>query len=538
MKPVLYALCSSEDSRNAWRRRAGFKCDLEVIPVYPVASATGKIHEIAEQSDAPFLLCRECVWIGLGMGRQVERLSADLEARYPNWAACGNRGVRWDGQVLDFTQESASLKLRSSLCAHPVICLDDNLLLINPRRLRERRAKAPELASLQSGIPLSLECLANGSLMAASSRLVALLRQHEGPETVQELEADAGLREYYKAHFLNPSFTTPAGVLELSDAVEAGYVFDPGKEVKQSDALDLFDCALSVARRKPSLTICCRTQFQRPEMLERAVLSFSVCRDHAALLSELQIRLVTDQSEALAGPALCRLQTIYPAARLECWYAEVRERRLSRVDLLRAAVERVETDYIWFIDDDDYVIPSALPALARCLIADADLMVIASAARVNEEWETIADEATGASKRKLAQAARAKGFPAPGIFEVLRGENRIHLCGMIFPVNLLRERLRGREALGEYAEDYYLLLLALTAPRVEVSVLEVELAAFSSRGAENTTAEPDRSVWHQSHATFLLELLNNEEGNSPFLWQQANASPWDWTDLERWRREG
>jgi hypothetical protein len=529
MKPALYVLCSSEEARNAWQKRAGFHCDLEVILVHPAASAIGTIHDIAAQRDAPVLVCRDDVWIGLGMGAQVAALVEELDARYPNWGVCGNRGVRWDGQLVDFSKKIETAKVRAGLCAHPVTCLDDNLVLINPRVARGHAAKAPELAGPRSGILLSLECLANGSLMAVSSRLLALVREHEGPEIFPELETEARFREYYKAHFLNPSFTTPAGVLELSDAVELDHVFDPGREVKQADILELFDRALGGARRRPSLTICCRTQFQRPEMLDRAALSFAVCREYAALLSDLQIRLATDQSEEAAGPPLQRLQTVYPAARIECWHAAVREPRLSRIDLLRAAVERAETDYIWFIDDDDYAIPSALPALARCLMADAPVVVIAPAPRVIEEWETVADPA-GGSRRMLAQATRVKGYEAPGIFEVLRGENRIHLCGMIFPVQLLKERLRNREALGEYAEDYFLLLLALTSPRVEVSVLEMELAAFSSRGLENTTAQQDRSVWHQSHATFLLELLNNEEGNSPFLWQQANAPAWDWGD--------
>lgn len=528
MKPVLYVLCSSEDARKAWQRRAGFNRDLEVRLAEPAPSAIAKIHEIAAHRDAPFLVCRDHVWIGLGMGRQVEQLIAELDQRYPNWAACGNRGVRWDGQLLDFTEEEATVRLRTSLCAQPVLCLDDNLLLINPPVLRQHRARAPELAGPQAGVSLSLECLANASVMAASPRLLALLREHEGPEILQTLEGDARFRQYYKAHFLNPSFTTPAGTLELSDAVELSGVFEPGAEPRQSDVLELFDRALGAAPRKPSLTICCRTQFQRPEMLERAALSFAVCREHACLLGDLQIRLATDQPDAVSAPAVRRLQSIYPAAGLECWHAAVREPRLSRIDLLRAAVERAETDYIWFIDDDDYVIPPALAALARCLIPDAALMVIASAARANETWETTADPATGAVRRTLAQAARGKGLPASGIFEALRGANWIHLCGMIFPVKLLRERLRDREALGEYAEDYFLLLLALTAPRVEVCLLETELAVFSMRGKENTTAEADRTVWHQSHATFLLELLNNQEGNSPFLWQQANASPWDW----------
>jgi hypothetical protein len=46
---------------------------------------------------------------------------------------------------------------------------------------------------------------------------------------------------------------------------------------------------------------------------------------------------------------------------------------------------------------------------------------------------------------------------------------------------------------------------------------------ISIRGSENTVAQSDRSAWHQAYATFMLEILNNPEANSPFLWQQANA---------------
>lgn len=535
MKPALYVLCSTAAARDAWQARAGFHCDLEVIPAYPVTSAIAKIHEIAAPRERPFLVCRDSVWIGLGMGRQVERLVEELNRRFPNWGVCGNRGVRWDNQLLDFGREVAAAALRTSLCPHTVLSLDDNLLLINPEVLRRHTAPAPHVESLRTGALLSLECLASGSVMAVSPRLMTLRTEDEAEDAQLDLEADAEFQSFYRAHFLNHRFPAPRGVLDLSGVVNFDYASDVSAATTQADTLELYDRGLAQARRKPSLTICCRTQFQRPELLDRAVLSFSVCRDYAAdshtahnriaLLSDLQIRLITDMPEAAAGPALDQLTAAYPAANLECWFHKVREKWLSRIDLMIAAIGRCQTDYIWFIDDDDYVLPSAFPALARCLVPDGGLLVIASAPRVSEKWE-----AAGTSRRVLGQAERSEGCPASGIFGVLRGDNQIHLCGTIFPAALMRERLRNREPLGEYSEDYYLLLLALTAPRVEVSMLETELAAFSARGSENTTAEQDRSIWHQSYATFLLEILNNEEGNSPFLWQQANAEPWDWSD--------
>jgi hypothetical protein len=121
-------------------------------------------------------------------------------------------------------------------------------------------------------------------------------------------------------------------------------------------------------------------------------------------------------------------------------------------------------------------------------------------------------------------AERLRAYSATDVFRVLKGLNYIPICSMVLPVPLMRQRLQGCLALGDYNEDYFLLLLALTSPRVEVGVLPTEIAAISIRGNENTVAQLDRSYWHYSYASFLLELLNNEEGNSPFLWQVGNAS--------------
>ncbi len=523
----LYVLCSTEGSREAWRERAKFHCDLEVIPLHPVRSAIERIHELATRLEQPFLVCRDYIWVGLGMGRQVQHLIDELSSRFPNWAVCGNRGVRWDDQSIDFGRDIANVTLRTSLRAHTVISLDDNFLLIHPAVLRRHRWRAPAIPSLDCGVLLSLECLANGSVMAVSPRLMTLRCEPEGSEGNLQLGVSPEFRDYYRAHFLNHYFPSPAGGLDLREVVDFSYASEPLAEATQADILELYDRSLESATRKPSLTICCRTQFQRPEMLDRAVLSFTVCRDYASLLSDLQIRLVTDQPDSTAGPFLRRLEETYPAARLECWFHIPREARLSRIDLLRAAVERATTDYIWFVDDDDYVNSPALSALARCLVPDCPLVVIASSPVVNERWSE-ADRASSA--RKLLESEPLYVKSPRHLFEVLRGENAIPICGVVFPVELLRERLRNQAALGEYFEDYYLLLLMLTAARVEVATLETSLATISSRGRDNTVAQEDRSIWHQSYATFLLELLNNEEGNSPFLWQQANAAPWDWME--------
>jgi hypothetical protein len=527
----LYVLCTTAASARNWEALAGLYHDLAITPVV-TASATGTIRQLAILAERPFLVCLETIWLGRGMSDHAELLMEELNARYPNWALCGNRGMRWDGQRLyDYSYDMNSGGLQTAACAHPVISLDDGVLLVNPPVLNGHKALAPQVKHRRPGVVLSLECLQNGSVMAVSPHLLAIRNSAAEIYDEEALDADPGFREYYRASFLNHQFATPDGTLQLGEIVDYQYVAEPWARTAQQDILKLYDKSLEASRTvmQPSVTICCRTQFLRLEMLERAVLSFAAFRQHTGSLARVEVRLITDAAPEAIAPELQRLQQTYPGAGLECWHHEIRPNRYSRTDLLLAAVERSGTDYIWFIDDDDFVNGAAAPALARCLVAGAPLVIVASSAKIQETWSVEGGaklDPQGAHTLELTHAEHASSYQAAHVFRILRGLNLIPICSMILPVPLMRDRISKVRALGDYNEDYFLLLLALTASRVEVCLLDYELSSVSIRGEENTVTQTDRSGWHLSLATFLLEIMNNTEGNSPFLWQLANAPQW------------
>jgi len=528
----LYVLCTTAAAAGKWETLAGFYHDLDVSPVVTV-SAIETIRQLAALAEGPFLVCRHTIWLGRGMSTHAERLIEELNARFPNWALCGNRGMRWDGQRLyDYSYDMKSGGLQTATCAHPVISLDDSVLLVNPSILNGHKALAPPLKHRRPGVLLSLECLQNGSVMAVSPHLLAM--RDEAPENDGEaaLDTDPGFREYYRASFLNHRLATPDGTLHLSEIVDYRYVSEPWANTAQRDILELYDKCLEPSRAvgRPSVTICCRTQFLRLEMLERAVLSFAAFRQHTCALAHVEVRLITDASPEAVAPEVRRLQQTHPGAALECWHHEIRPNRYSRTDLLMAAIERAGTDYIWFIDDDDFVNAATGPVLARSLAAGAPLVVVASSARIQETWRAGNGAQTpglqGARRLELTHTEQSPAYQATHVFRILKGLNFVPICSMILPVPLMRDRISKVQALGDYNEDYFLLLLALTASRVEVCLLDCELSSVSIRGDENTVAQKDRSGWHLSLATFLLEVMNNTEGNSPFLWQLANTPQW------------
>src|ERR1700686_4914319 len=99
----LYVLCPTASSAKAWDGLVGYYPDLEVERVVTV-SPIETIRKLAASARSPFVVCRDTTWLGLGLPLHVERLTVELNARFPNWALCSNRGVSWDGQsVYDYS---------------------------------------------------------------------------------------------------------------------------------------------------------------------------------------------------------------------------------------------------------------------------------------------------------------------------------------------------------------------------------------------------------------------------------------------------
>ncbi len=90
---------------------------------------------------------------------------------------------------------------------------------------------------------------------------------------------------------------------------------------------------------------------------------------------------------------------------------------------------------------------------------------------------------------------------------------------MVLPLHVLRERTRDVAALGEYMEDYFLLMQLLTRGETIVDTIDVELAGISIREGRNTVTQSDRMAWDQSQVEFVGESLARLDDNNPLLWR-------------------
>lgn len=521
--PVI-VLCGSEKAVAVWNKRRNQHPGADISPVYPVTQSWHTVRNSIQEHSGPLVICQEYVWFGVEFAEAVRSLICDLDKNYFGWGVCGNRGCTWEAtksyDYTCFTQNEGG-GLETALRPRQVISIDDNLVLINCGVLRNLDLLDEEFESKIFGVQLSLECLRNRIPLLVDPRLFTVRTEAHGADAISKLVSSDNFRAYYRSNFLNHSVPWPDAPVDASGCVNYGYVANAGDKSVQVDILDAFDESLTRDKsRAASITLCCRTQFNRMELLHRAVTSFMVfCIEGVGLLN-VQIRLISDVDETRSAANIRALVDEFPSLDFEYWPHQLRQPRHSRTDLLMAAIERAQTDYIWFVDDDDYVLPGSAVALSRTLMAGDQTVVVGNSLKMEETWEVPAGE----SAPVLGASKRVNRFENRNLFRVFAGANHIPICSMLLPVKKALDCLAGKKALGDYNEDYFVLLSILLAPKTDVRLLDADLCGVSFRGGLNTVNEIDRSAWHHSYATFMQEILLGDDTN-PMIWQIGKRLP-------------
>lgn len=268
----------------------------------------------------------------------------------------------------------------------------------------------------------------------------------------------------------------------------------------------------AIVRQAPgfTLSVVVRTQFSRAHLLERLLSSLSRARTPEIAM---EIILSTDADPALAMAETERLTAHYRHLTLRLQHnACVRH---SRVGNLTAGARAAAGDYVVFIDDDDYVDLFALKNIRTASFAGQRPVIVTGTELHAEEWQS-----TPSGRWVLASSQPHARHPARGWRDMFSGVNRLPICAMIFPRELLIARLDCHEIAHDLSEDYALFLLAMTDPRLP-AIVEIPdtFCHVSIRGCENSVTMPDRRPWARDIAAHLSDLTQNSDAAGPGLWQ-------------------
>jgi FkbM family methyltransferase len=443
----------------------------ELIGHRGAAGFSGKpllVEGLAADREVAFVAASDA-WRSSQLARRLPVMVRELDRDFPNWGVCGNSGLLPDAKtIVRAFRDGRKQGLHRTRGSRPVLAVGDAAALVDVSALRLQSVEWPISLTTGWGATLSAACLRAGLLPVVDDRLFTL----------------------------HPTTEVPTPSLENAP-----------------DLLGCFDRALTKSRRRPSLLIACRTQLDRPGLLARAMRSFASEIDDSREMLETSVRLVTD----IVGPGLeaeCkRLRELFPGKDLSGAVLPVREKLLSRIDLLLGVLRAEETDFVWYVDDDDFLREGALLSVARMLRPGEPQLVVGHSRIFHEAWTT--ETAVG----ELVRSEPGPLFPAGRVLWALGGENPTPICSMVLPLHALRERTGDVEALGEYMEDYFLLMQLLTRGETIVDTIDAELAGISIREGGNTVTQSDRTIWHQSQAEFVGESLGRADDNNPLLWR-------------------
>lgn len=518
-----YIVCRSSAHEAAWQSRSLHYSGLDFRPLVGNTSYYKIINEAIKSADSEALIIHDDVWLSIDIDKHVSSLISELNEKYPNWGLCGNAGMRWDGTISArhvSDPHGGPIPVKGP---RPVMSIDGNVMLLNCKKMRERGLLAiPDLGGFHGyDLVLSYETLRNGLCVLIDGRIYAKHDSAGNQSGFTEFTSSSELQNYLSENFSDYRFDTLNGPIVLKDRPFRPIQKEQEEhEQKTISLIDCYDAAISSARENNpiKLAICVRTQFKRPYLLERFLISASNAIREAAALISTEIVLITDQPDNPLKERGAASERRFGGVDITHLSHKISEGRASRVDLAFRAFESVEADFVWFIDDDDYVLPSGICNIARSIYDKSGQLIVLDCLRASEQWHSDGHAEVLKSSIFLGRTNSAQ------VYEALRGDNFTPVCGVVYPRKMMQEKLKSVSGRTSYYEDYLLLLVALSCADVSVERIAHLCCGISVRGADNTVTEKDRTIWNISVATVLAEVQANRDLAVSFAWDVAHQT--------------
>jgi hypothetical protein len=452
---------------------------------------------------------------GQGIDERVYSLIDSLERLGVPWGVASNAGCSADGQErFDFSIPNVGVERTSSPLL--VASLAGDVLLLNLRHLRKMPLWPAMPCSIMQAAAtiLSLACYSAPTPLACfvDSRLfVVRASNRNGDAFLEMLRTNNEFNRSWRSTFLNTRLATVHGWLDMTECVDYSHL-----DARHSSSLiDLAERVATVSHsiaeiRVRSISVLCRSMLNRPQMLTRAIQSIAIAAAREPDLP-IEVVLLTSKADVAALDAeVARLQQLCPALKLRGAYCEPQDRP-SRTALALHGIRSATTHYVWFLDDDDFLMADAFSTVRAHMNFDDVNIVIGDAVVFEETW----------NDGHLQNWHEASRFRAQNYLKSLSGLNHTPICSILFPTEMMHERLATVRAAGDYNEDYFLLWYALSSPRAAVRTCAHPLAGISRHGFGSAMAAENRTKWLDDFATFFGEVIASPDTGSAVFWSLA-----------------
>lgn len=259
----------------------------------------------------------------------------------------------------------------------------------------------------------------------------------------------------------------------------------------------------------PDISIVVRTIFGRKYLLYRLLASIVRAKlDNQSL----EVVLSSDLPKPKEPEWVEQIQDDFP--QLNIVINRNKKGVYSRVNNMLGGIKAAQKEYVWFVDDDDYVDVYSFKTLKKAFNFSKPGLVFFDTSLHKEKW---VESTSGA--RVLADSQPGKKYEGKNWIYLFSGVNQIPICGFIAQRELLLSGIDKFELKYDYSEDYVLLLLIIVLNKDPVELINETLVHVSLRDdGENTVTEVDRSKWVRDISNFLYDLQSEPKIASMGFW--------------------
>lgn len=277
----------------------------------------------------------------------------------------------------------------------------------------------------------------------------------------------------------------------------------------QSESIQIRDAVREAMRpvlEPMKLSIVIRTIFKRAYLLHRLLASIVRALSPAVTL---EVVLSSDIEPEKAREAFEATRKRFSTLNLKLALHDRNQHpeMKSRVRNLVLGVEKATSEYVWLLDDDDYVDPLAFEHLGEQLYYGVRPIFFVASKIQEEVWDENDD-----GHAVLTQSRDVGAWPADAWRVLFEGVNKVPVCGVVAPRERLLQALRSVPLRHDLSEDYAM-HLALLLDRDLPPIVEIHqtLSHISMRGAEDSTMNmQDRMKWCADIFGFLHDLRYGE----------------------------
>jgi hypothetical protein len=452
-------------------------------------------HVIDVSSSDYACVVHDDVYLCSNFREQLRSLVGILNDEWPNWGVVGNAGVipaRVGYGALDVIRYVADPHGGPNFIGHilPAISIDGNVMLLNLKALRAQSVRMPSFDGYQFyDIILSIEAIVAGLGVMIAPQL-ACWHGSVGDQSAFDRAKQSGvITSYLTKRIKNRALQTLNGFVSVP---LRGWIND---ELHRIDVE--MDSLRTACRNRPvkKVAIVTRTQFRRPGLLDRCLRTIEAFSASAGTMTEFRSYVVTDQEHSEVESLRC--STLLRAL--------IDNSCDTRYKLVEFAIQNIEADYFWFIDDDDWLFPNEAERLSLIVsLAPRNSILFIDCEQFDEKPilnSSLDDVEHYRSSVKMV-------FPAREYIFGLSGNNHTPFCGAIFARNaLLSIPEHVYDTITRY-EDFMAILLTLLGTNALPIVVDKLYCGISIRERGNSVTERDRSEWDRSMSEMVSHVVN------------------------------